>query len=318
MTGAAGSGRRVVVLTNPSAGGRHRGLLPAVQERLAAAGWPLQTVALAGAAEAEAACRALRADGALALVAVGGDGTLHAAVQGLAESDMPCAVVPAGSGNDFARGLGLPTDPLLAAEAAAAALTRGTVRAIDLARVTAGTATRWYATVLAAGFDAWVSARAERLAGLHGRLRYDAATLWELTRLRPWEYRLHLDGVPVARRAVLVAVGNTACYGGGIRICPRADPSDGLLDVVLGRAPLGRGALVRLRPRAVRGAHLAHPRVEYHRVRRIELDATPPPAARNGQARGDAPIVTYADGERCLPLPVQVSCVPGALRLLAA
>jgi diacylglycerol kinase (ATP) len=128
------------------------------------------------------------------------------------------------------------------------------------------------------------------------------ATVVELARLRPRRYALRLDGELLEVDAVLVAVGNTASYGGGHRICPAADPIDGLLDVVVaGR--MSRTTLMRIRPKVFVGTHVEDPLVSSYRASTIEL-----------AAEG---ITTYADGERALPLPVAITSMPGALRLLS-
>ena len=294
----------VAVLTNPAAGKqRHRRLLPEILTRLADSGRELVLLSATSGPEAEAACQRAIDGGAGALVAVGGDGTLHAALQAVGGSKVPFAMVPAGTGNDFAAAVGTPATPLVAAEAVAEALRTGTTRSLDLARMTGADGTsRWFGAVLAAGFDAIVNERANRLRWPRGDRRYDLAIFLELIRLRARRYRLVLDGEELAFDGVLVAIGNTPSYGGGIRICPDADPTDGLLDVVVG-GRLSRTALVRLRPQAYRGRHLGHPLVSGYRARTVEV-----------VAEG---ITGYADGERCLPLPVTVTCVAGALRVLS-
>jgi diacylglycerol kinase (ATP) len=233
---------------------------------------------------------------------VGGDGTYHLALQAVAGTGVPFGAVPAGTGNDLVVQLGLPTQPLAAADAAAAALRAAATRDVDLARMTGpGREPRWYGAVLAAGFDAIVNDRANRMRWPRGPRRYDLAILVELARLRPRRYTLRLDGVVHELDAVLVAVGNTASYGGGMRICPAADPTDGLLDVVVAGA-VGRATLVRIKPRVYAGTHVEHPLVATFRARTVELDA--------------AGITAYVDGEPAYPLPVTVTAVPGALRLL--
>jgi diacylglycerol kinase (ATP) len=294
----------VAVLTNGRAGrGRHQGLVPAVLDRLAAAGRPLRPLVASTADSAEAACHAAVADGAGALVAVGGDGTLHVALQAVAGSGVPLGVVPAGTGNDLASGFGFPRAPLAAADAVASALRAGTSRPVDLARVTGPAGERrWYGGVLAAGFDAVVNERANRMRWPRGDRRYDLAIALELARLRPRRYRLGLDGEVLHPDAVLVAVGNTASYGGGLRICPDADPTDGLLDVVVGAA-MSRTTLIRIKPRVYRGTHVHHRLVTAYRAREVQV-----------AAEG---ITAYADGERCCPLPVTVTAVPAALQVLS-
>ncbi|WP_433394137.1 diacylglycerol kinase family protein [Micromonospora sp. KLBMP9576] len=293
----------VAVLVNAAAGrGRQRGLLPRLLHRLAATGRPVRVLPARTADEAEAACRAAVHDGASALVALGGDGTVHRAVQAIAGTALPFGPVPLGTGNDFAADVGLPADPLAAVDVIAAALRAGRTRPVDLALMTAADGTRrWYASVLAAGFDAIVNERANRMRWPRGPRRYDLAILVELARLRPRRYTLRLDGVAHEVDAVLVAVGNCASYGGGMRICPDADPTDGLLDVVVG-GRFDRRTLVRVKPRIYRGTHVAHPLVRGYRARTVEL-----------AAEG---ITTYADGERALDLPLTVTAAPAALRLL--
>ncbi|MEU7591101.1 diacylglycerol kinase family protein [Micromonospora sp. NPDC049230] len=297
------AGGPVAVLANPTAGrGRHRALLPRLLEGLAGAGRPVRLLAASSPGEAEAACRAAVAEGAGALVAIGGDGTVHRAMQAVAGTAVPFGPVPAGTGNDFALDTGFPADPVAAVDVIASALRADRTHVVDLARMTGVDGVeRWFGAVLAAGFDAIVNERANRMRWPRGPRRYDLAILVELARLRPRRYTLRLDGVPHDLDAVLVAVGNCPTYGGGMRICPAADPTDGLLDVVVaGR--VNRRTLIRVKPRIYRGTHVGHPLVTSYRARTVEL-------AADG-------IVTYADGERSLELPVTISAVPGALRLL--
>ncbi len=293
----------VAVLANPAAGrGRHRGLVPAVLQRLGAAGRPIRLLAADTAEDAEKACHTAVGEGVSAIVAVGGDGTVHRALPAVAGRDVALAVIPAGTGNDFADGVGVPRDPLAAADRAAAALRSGRTAGFDLARMIGATGEpRWFGAVLAAGFDAIVNERANRMRRPTGPRRYDLAIALEMARLRPRRYELELDGVTTVFDGVLVAVGNCPSYGGGLRICPDADPADGLLDVVVA-APLGRAALIRLKPKLRRGTHLTDPRVTSHRARHVRVDA--------------AGVIGYADGERIAPLPLTVDCVPGAVRLL--
>jgi diacylglycerol kinase (ATP) len=293
----------VAVLLNPTAGrGRYRDVLPGVLERLRSTGREISVLTAGTATEALAACRTAVASGASALVAAGGDGTMHLGLQAVAGTGIPFGAVPAGTGNDFVTELGLPGEPLAAAAAIAAALVDGVRRKIDLARLTdAEGNVRWFGAVLAAGFDAIVNERANRMRFPRGARRYDIAIVAELLRLRPRPYTLVLDGVEHQIDAVLVAVGNTASYGGGMRITPDADPTDGLLDVVVG-GRLSRVAFARIKPHVYRGTHVQHPLVSTYRAATVEL-----------RAEG---IVSYVDGERCFPLPVTATSTPGALTLL--
>ena len=210
---------------------------------------------------------------------------------------MPLAVVPAGTGNDLATALGIPVDPVEAAGAAAADLLAGRTRSLDAGR----TGDRWWATVLCCGFDSAVTDRANRLRWPRGRRRYDVAVLVELTRLRPYEVTLSLDGEARTLAATMVAVGNTPWYGGGLKVCPGADPSDGLFDVTVVGATT-RLQLMRTKPHLTSGTHVDHPSVSVFRAARVELSSPG--------------VTTYADGEPVAPLPAVAECVPGALTVV--
>jgi diacylglycerol kinase (ATP) len=293
----------IAVLANPRAGrGRHRGLLPGVLQALGAAGHPVRLLEADSGTTAEQAGHRAVTDGAVALVAVGGDGTVHRVLQAVAGRPVGFGVVAAGTGNDFASAVGVPPDPLEAAAGIAAALKAGRDQRIDAALAAdAAGRQRWFCAVLAAGFDALVNERANRMAWPRGPRRYDLAIFLELMRLRARTYTLELDGETMTVAAEIVAVGNAASYGGGMRILPDADPADGLLDVIYAR-PLGRGGLTRLKPRLRAGTHVTDPRVSVLRARHVRL-----------HAEG---IVGYADGERLGPLPLDIKVVPGAIRLL--
>lgn len=295
----------MAVLANPAAGrGRHDGLLPAVIDALGAAGRPVRLLDRTGPEAGEAAARAAVAEGASALVAVGGDGTVHLGLQAVAGTAVPFGAVPVGTANDFAADVGLPADPLDAARLLAGALSAGTTRPVDLAHVAGKDGYgRWYGAVLAAGFDAIVNERANAMRFPRGPRRYDIAILLELARLRPRRYALDLDGERTEVEAVMVAIGNGPCYGGGMRICPAADHTDGLLDVVIVHA-ISRTTFARIKPQVYAGTHVNHPAVRTYRARTVGL-----------AAEG---IRAYADGEPGCHLPIEVTAVPGALRVLTA
>jgi diacylglycerol kinase (ATP) len=288
----------VAVLVSPAAGrGRARALSGAVLDALQAGGVKPRVLEAATGAEAERQAAAAVAAGVGAVVAVGGDGSAHTALQAVAGTSTPLAVVPAGTGNDLALALGIPRDPVAAARAAAEDLLAGQIRTVDAGR----TGGRWWATVLCCGFDSAVSDRANRLRWPRGRRRYDVAILAELARLRPRELTLVLDGEQLTVPVTLVAVGNTSWYGGGMRVCPGADPADGLFDVTV-VGPLTRLQLVRQRPLLTAGTHIENAGVTVHRAARVELSSPG--------------VTTYADGEPVAPLPAVAECVPGALRIV--
>jgi len=220
----------------------------------------------------------------------------------VAGTGVPFGIVPAGTGNDIATNLDLPADREAATDAVVEAIRAGRTAPVDLGRATlADGSIRWFAGVLGAGFDAVVNERANGMRFPRGPSRYNVAILAELARLRARRYTVELDGATAAIDAVLIAVANTACYGGGYRIAPLADPHDGLLDVLVG-GRFTRAGLIRILPRVRRGTHLGHPLVTAHRAGTVTLDA--------------AGITAYADGERVGPLPLEITACPDALTLL--
>jgi len=299
----------VALLVNPTAGrGRGARWSSVVADRLGAAGSAVEVLVGSSADDALALARTAVAAGVPTLVAVGGDGLVHVAVQAVAGQPVLLGLVPAGTGNDFARALGIPLgDPLAAADIVLA----GHSAAVDAGRVTGpnisasrlpgpNIAERWFAGVLAAGFDSQVNERANTMRGRAGRGTYVLAMLSELRTLRPIPYEVTIDGERLDLQAVLVAVANIASYGGGMRIAPSASPTDGLLEVTVVGA-VSRTELVRVFPRIYNGSFVRHPAVRQLRARDIGL-------AADG-------VVAYADGERIGPLPLTVSVVPGALRV---
>jgi diacylglycerol kinase (ATP) len=214
--------------------------------------------------------------------------------------------VPAGSGNDSASVLGMPADPLLAADCLLTALLAGSSTRIDLGHCAAAPVSptasgRWWLTMLYAGFDSGVNERANGMRWPAGPRRYDVAIAAELVRLRARRMCLRLDGVELDGPLTLVAVGNGPRYGGGKLMCPTAKMDDGTFDVTV-VGPVSRLTLARLAPKLPRAGHIGHPAVTQYRASEVLLDA--------------AGVICYADGERIGPLPIRTTCVPGALPVL--
>ncbi|MFC7494177.1 MULTISPECIES: diacylglycerol/lipid kinase family protein [unclassified Nocardioides] len=291
MTGT----RDIALLTNPTAGkGRGAKARDAALERLREAGVTPRTLEGRDGQESLDLARACVADGVETLVVVGGDGMVHLGVQATAGTDTALGMIPAGTGNDVARYFDLPRrDPRAATER----LLSGTRRRVDLAR----SGDRHYVTVLAAGFDAIVNERANRMTWPKGQMRYNIATLAELRVFEPIPYTLDLDGATRHLEAMLVAVGNGPSFGGGLRITEGALLDDGMLDVVIIK-PMSKPGLIRTYPKLFKGTHVTHPAYEHHRVRSVTVAAPG--------------IVSYADGERFGALPLTVECAPGALTVI--
>ena len=295
---------RVAFAGNPHSGaGRGRAAATAALHVLAASA-DVRDVTGPDAATTGLALARERDAGVDAVVVAGGDGTVHLAVNVLAGTGTPLGIVPGGTGNDIARELGLPLEPVAAAHAAVEALVRGARRPVDAVRCRHAPDgnVRWFLGVLAAGFDAVVNERANRWSWPRGSTKYTLAVMRELPVFRERSYLLELDGHQLRARAMLVAVANGPSYGGGMRIAPDARVDDGLLEVVVA-GPISRLELVRIFPKVFSGRHVDHPRVHVYRAACVRLESPG--------------IVAFADGERLAPLPVLCQAVPEALTLLA-
>ncbi len=292
---------RVTVLTNPASGhGNAPHATGKAIERLQQRG--VDVVAIVG-SDAEHARRLLHAaveKGTDALVVAGGDGVIADALQALANTDIPLGIIPAGTGNDHAREFRLPTnDPVAAADVVA----DGWTETVDLGRICdRNGVTKWFGTVAAAGFDSLVTDRANRMRWPRGRMRYNLAMLAELSRLRLLPFRLTLDGRDeIVTDLTLAAFGNTRSYGGGMLICPNANPADGQLDITMVHSA-SRTRLIRLFPTVYKGTHVGLDEVTTARATSVDVESPG--------------INAYADGEYACALPAQISAVPGALRVL--
>ena len=294
---------RVTVLTNPMSG---HGNAPHASETAIARFKELgiDTVQIVGrdAAHArELVDEALKQD-TDALVVVGGDGVIALALQSIAGTDIPLGIVPAGTGNDHAREYRLPTgDPAAAVDVIAA----GGTATVDLGLIKGSDGSKtWFGTIAATGFDSLVSDRVNRMRWPHGRMRYNVAMVAELWRLRLLPFRMVLDGEREIRADLtLAAFGNTRTYGGGMRICPNADHSDGLLDITMVKSG-SRMKLIRLFPTVFKGTHVDLDEVTTDRARTILVESPG--------------INAYADGDYVCPLPAEISAEPRALRILVA
>ena len=298
----------IVVAINPSASfGKSRSVGPEVVARLRAAGHTVTSLEEPTFARLVEVAKREVARQPDALVVVGGDGMVSLGVNLLATTTVPLGIVPSGTGNDMARGLGIPVgDTHAAIDALVASLARP-ARAIDAGRIrhtddaTGEPKLTWFASVLSAGFDAIVNERANNLRHPRGKSRYLVALVIELAKLRPIRYRLVLDGVETVTDAALIAVGNNQSIGGGMRVTPNAIVDDGLFDVLV-VTPLSRIAFLRVFPKVFAGTHLSHPAVTVHRAKTVRIEAES--------------VAAYADGERVSLLPVDIEIVPGALYIL--
>jgi diacylglycerol kinase (ATP) len=224
------------------------------------------------------------------VIVVGGDGMVHLAIQELAGSDVPLILIPAGTGNDFARTMKL--DLASPVTALSYSLTHPAT-SVDLGRVNG----RYFAEILSTGFDSMVNERANQMR-IRSKIKYDLAMLLELPVFKPLEYEITVDGERITTRAMLIAIANGISYGGGMKICPNSDIRDGLFDLLI-LEPVSKFEFLKVFPRVFKGTHVTHPKVKILQGRKISIESK---------------AIAYADGERIGPLPITTEIVPGALK----
>ena len=244
------------------------------------------------------------AGGARLLVAVGGDGTVNEVVNGLVTADMDAelAVVPRGTGVDFVRTFDIPTK----LEDAFATILGGRTQTIDLARATyrawsGETESRYFANVASAGMSGAIAKRVNESKSRLAKASYFFATFSVFARWEAGELRVSVDDEIRGGRMRDVVVANCAYFGAGMKICPDAEPDDGLLDALL-IGDVTKADLALTLPKIYRGTHLPHPKAELLRGTTVTIDS-------------EVPLPIQLDGEQPGTTPVRFEVVPRALRL---
>ena len=296
----------LAVIFNPAAG-RGRISSDELKMRLKrhANGRAFEIYSTSAAENAATLARRAIENGAQIIAAAGGDGTLGEVTNAVHGSGARLGVLPLGTGNDFARTLGIGTD----LELASATLFGNNCRVIDAGRATLAGESRLFLNVAGCGFDAKVARRINTARGhffwrhWKGVAAYMAATALELRQLRAARLRLDLDGEIVDTRALLCAIANARSYGGGMKVAPAASLDDGLFDICLIKEA-SRTEFARAFPSVFRGEHVEHPRVEMFRARRVEVWC-------------DRLWPVLVDGEVCGTTPLTLEIVPRALQIMA-
>ena len=290
---------RVVVVANPTAGrGKAGKLIGKVDASLDALRVEHEIRVTGSAADMEDTARRVAQEGADIVAVLGGDGTVSCAANGLIGSRTALAVLPAGTGDDFATAMGVGK-----LDVGIRILAAPTVRPIDVVKVTAGVTLRHFVNVAGAGFDSEVNETANAMTlRLGGTGTYVAAVVKTLSRFVPAHYEISVDDEAFSVDAMLAVVGNGMSYGGGMKVLPSARVNDGLLDVCIVEE-LSKPAFLRAFPRVFTGSHTGHPKVRMLRGTRVSMEA-------------NRKIQLYADGERVGPLPAVFELLPGALNVV--
>ncbi|MGB8802687.1 MAG: diacylglycerol kinase family protein [Candidatus Acidiferrales bacterium] len=292
-----------LVIVNPaSGGGRALRAEMEVAGLLASRGYGAKFVHSKSSEDIRELAARAAADGFRTVVALGGDGAFHHLVEGIRGTGVVAGFFPAGNGNDIARSLGIPRDPVEAANV----FLRGQPRAVDLVRVRFGDGgVAHYVGAGGMGLDAEAAHLANtRFRAWPGVTRYLAGAFTIFFRKRLLDVTAEMDGANWTGRALFVAVANATSYGSGVRIAPQAEMDDGLLDVVI----VGDVGLLRLLeaiPILLTSGDLrGFPEVTRYRCRRVAL-------------RADRAARVHGDGESLGAAPAEFEILPGAIRVVA-
>jgi YegS/Rv2252/BmrU family lipid kinase len=287
--------RRLALLVNPAAaGGKALAAVAPARAELERLGAEFRVIETASGEHAKREARAAGANGETA-VAVGGDGLVGTLAGAICRTDAELAIIPAGRGNDFARVLGIPTDPTEAARLAV----EGEAKLLDVGEVDG----KSFVGIASVGFDSDANRIANEAKLVKGNLVYAYAALKALAKWKPARFEVIIDGERHEVTGYSVGICNSKAYGGGMYAAPQAELDDGLLDVILSATTPKRHFLFRTLPRVFKGTHLEDPSFSSFKGETIEVSA-------------DRPFVMYADGDPLAELPATVRVAPSALRVI--
>lgn len=289
------SGQPLLLIVNPTAGaGRSRQVLPRIERALDARRCTFRVEASRSLSHGVELALGATESNELPVV-VSGDGLIGAVGGALAGTGATMGLIPAGRGNDLARGLGIPDDPELAVEC----LLTGSVSQLDVGEANG----ERFLGIASVGFDSVANRIANEVRFLNGKPVYAWGALRALAGWKPARFTLKEGGGETRVTGYTVAVANNGYYGGGMKMAPDADPTDGLLDVVT-IGEVGRLGFIANLPRVFRGTHVRRPEVvSVHRTTAIEISAS-------------RPFTMYADGDPLTDLPAKIRVLPGQLNLI--
>lgn len=290
---------RSVMIVNPVAKrGRAVFLAQRAQKKLHECGWQCELVVSENGDHIRHLTEQAVVKGADAVIVAGGDGSIHQAIQVLANSRTPLGIIPCGRGNDLVRALGIPYAP----EEAAEVIAKGQIKQIDLGYISAANLSepRYYCGIVTCGFDSEVAAFAYQHRYIPGGwLGYAVGALFLLAKFRFPKVCVIGEGVDFRGRVLLVATANCPAYGGGMWIAPMAQLDDGLLHVCLIRQT-SKIRILLLFPTVFTGKHILEPEVSLHALREVRIE-------------GENPLPLFADGEPVGTTPSEIQIAQNAL-----
>jgi YegS/Rv2252/BmrU family lipid kinase len=299
-------GSLVLLVNTRSARGRVGEEIPEIERQLQARKLAYRMVELQSPGQATETARSALEAGERYLVAVGGDETVHAVVNGMVTDDGPVAddavlgVIPAGSGCDFVRTFGLPGDVIKAVRH----LSDDQTYRIDVGKASyldgEAKSARYFANIAEAGLGGAVARRASRLSRRWNRSGYFLGFWLSLLRQRTFEVQVHADRKSFTARATNVLIANGQFDRGGMKVSPRSYPGDGLFDVQISTGP--KSEAFTMIPKMYRGEHVPNPHIKEMRGREITVEA-------------DRPLAVQADGEFLGTTPATFAVIPQAITL---
>ncbi len=216
-------------------------------------------------------------EGCDVVAAVGGDGTVSELVNGILGSGAVMGIIPTGSGNDFARTLGIPSN----FDEALGCILNGNIRSIDIGVVN----DRYFVNVASVGFDARVAMETNKIKKrVSGPLAYVLGVFKTLAEYKPFDIELEAETETIRKQATLVALANGEYYGGGMKIAPGAVPDDGLLEVYVVDG-MSRLKILRLFPLIYSGRHTGRPEVRSFKAKSVNI------RCQNGYINSDGEVI---------------------------
>lgn len=288
---------KTAIIINPQAGrGKCKKIWPAIKKIIMSQGIDCESYFTKSPGHASSLAKTLEIKGFQKIIVMGGDGTLHEVVNGLDTENVVLGIIPAGTGNDFCRSLGIPLNP----QTAAKALFEAKEVRLDIGRVN----DRFFVNVAGVGFDAQVAEEVNNnVKWLTGTAAYLFALFKLLISYRNIPLKIILDkNVVLDIKSFLLAVGNAQYYGGGMRIVPSAVIDDGFFHVCVA-GNVNRLEVLTTLPKIFSGKHTEHSQVKEYKVKEIEIFS-------------DYKAAVHADGEIVGYLPAKFTMLPGKLRFL--
>ncbi|GEN45070.1 diacylglycerol/lipid kinase family protein [Alkalibacillus haloalkaliphilus] len=238
-----------------------------------------------------------------AIIIVGGDGTVHEAINGLQNSNVPLGIIPAGSGNDFCRGMGIPLNCVEALER----ILKNEKKLIDVGHIN----NKVFATIAGIGFDGKIAAETSRsklkkLCNVIkiGSIPYILAMLKVMLSYKPTDVNLRIDSKASSHENVwLIAIANTPFYAGGMKICPEARNNDDLFEVCIVKG-ISRWKLLRIFPSVFKGQHINHPAVRTYQGKNLIISS-------------NNPMIAHGDGEIVGETPFNIKILPSSIYVLS-